>query len=299
MLTVIVEDFRARPARAGVAHRPEIVGSPDADDPPLREAGDLLPQVEGLVVLGVDGDGQPLGRDLELLGDQIPGELDGPVLEVVAEREIAEHFEKRMMPCRVADIVEVIVLAAGAHAFLRGDGALIGPPLEAGEDVLELYHPGIGEHQRGVVARHERRGRHDLVTVGREVIEECRSDLVDAAHLDPLFIRSVPLCGAAARLPESHRTFRDLVRDPLQGLAAPFALIRPAARSKRRFCLQIPCRDLVAMHREGVQECAKAVTAACCAGKPTKNPFRPHRPRGRKGPTSHCPGGSSTSPNGR
>ncbi len=195
VLAMVVEDLRARAARAGVAHRPEIVGGRDADDPPLRQAGDLLPQVEGLVVLGIDGDGQPLRRNLELLGDQIPGELDGAVLEVVAEREIAEHLEERVMPRRVADIVEVVMLAAGAHAFLRGHGARIGALLEAGEDVLELHHPGIGEHQRGVVARHERRRRHDLVTVGREVIEECRSDLVDAAHLDPLFIRFAPYVG--------------------------------------------------------------------------------------------------------
>ena len=123
-VAVVVEDFRARAARAGVAHRPEIVRGRDADDPPLRQAGDLLPQVEGLVVLGIDGDGKPLRRQAEFLGDQIPGELDGAILEIVAEREIAEHLEEGVMPRGVADIVEVVVLAAGAHAFLRGDGAL-------------------------------------------------------------------------------------------------------------------------------------------------------------------------------
>ena len=30
-----------------------------------------------------------------------------------------------------------------------------------GEDVLELHHAGVGEHQRRVVARHQRRGGHD------------------------------------------------------------------------------------------------------------------------------------------
>ena len=60
----------------------------------------------------------------------------------------------------VADIVEVVVLAAGAHAFLHRGGADIGPLLRPGEDVLELHHAGIGEEQGGVVARHQRRGRH-------------------------------------------------------------------------------------------------------------------------------------------
>ena len=59
---------------------------------------------------------------------------------------------------------------------------LIGTLLEAGEDVLELHHPGIGEHQRRVVARHERRGRHRLVAVAREIVEKACPDFVDAAH---------------------------------------------------------------------------------------------------------------------
>ena len=40
------------------------------------------------------------------------------LFEIIAEREIAQHFEERMMACGVADIVEVIMLAAGAHALL-------------------------------------------------------------------------------------------------------------------------------------------------------------------------------------
>ena len=104
------------------------------------------------------------------------------ILEIVAEGEVAEHLEEGVVPGGVADIVEVVVLAAGAHAFLRRDGARIGPLLDAGEDVLELHHAGVGEHQRRVVARHERARRHDLVPVLREIIEKGRPDFVDAAH---------------------------------------------------------------------------------------------------------------------
>ena len=83
----------------------------------------------------------------------------------------------------VADIVEVVMLAAGAHTFLRGDGAAIRPLFQAGEDVLELHHAGVGEHQRRIVARHQRRRRHDLVIVAGEEIEKAFADVVDAAHL--------------------------------------------------------------------------------------------------------------------
>src|SRR5262249_44736933 len=56
------------------------------------------------------------------------------------------------------------------------------PLLQARENVLELHHPRIGEHQGWVIARHQR-GRWDhLVIIAREEIEETFSDIVDAAH---------------------------------------------------------------------------------------------------------------------
>ena len=186
LVAMVVEDFRTGPARTGVAHLPEIVGAGDADDAQLRQARDLLPEIERLVVVDIDGRRQLVLRQAEFLGDQIPGQLDGAILEIVAEREIAEHLEEGVMPRGVADIVEVVVLAAGAHAFLRGGGALIGPLLDAGEDVLELHHAGIGEHQRRVVARHQRRRRHDLVAVVGKEVQKSRPDLVNAAHVSPI-----------------------------------------------------------------------------------------------------------------
>src|ERR1700675_2646591 len=56
-----------------------------------------------------------------------------------------------------ADVFKVVVLAARADAFLAGRSLVVIAPLEAEEDVLELVHPGIGEKQRRVVLRDERR----------------------------------------------------------------------------------------------------------------------------------------------
>ncbi|MGY4377627.1 hypothetical protein ACVWZ3_005266 [Bradyrhizobium sp. i1.3.6] len=186
VVAAVDEDLRARAARPGVAHRPEIVRGRDADDAVVGEARDLLPQPGRLVVGVVDGDEQLVLLEPELPRDQGPGQLDRALLEIVAEREIAEHLEEGEMARGVADIVEVVVLAAGAHAFLRRGGALIGPLLDAGEDVLELHHAGIGEHQRGIVARHQWRGRHDLVAVLGKEVQKGRPDLVDAAHVHPI-----------------------------------------------------------------------------------------------------------------
>ncbi len=40
-------------------------------------------------------------------------------LEVVAERPVSEHLEERVVIGVETDVVEVVVLAAGADAFLR------------------------------------------------------------------------------------------------------------------------------------------------------------------------------------
>ena len=80
---------------------------------------------------------------------------------------------------RVADIVEVVVLAAGAHAFLCRGGPHIGALLETGEDVLELHHAGgIGEHQRRIVARHKRRREGTISCPSRARIRRESSTLI-------------------------------------------------------------------------------------------------------------------------
>ena len=113
------------------------------------------------------GDAEPLRRS-----HQFPRVGDGFLLEVVAEAEIAQHLEEGVVAIGEADVLQIVVLAAGAHAFLRGGGARVVALLDAEEDVLELVHAGVGEQQRGIVGRHQRRGVHDLVSVLLEIAQE-------------------------------------------------------------------------------------------------------------------------------
>ena len=55
-VAVVEENFRARPAWSGVAHRPEIVRAGDAHDLAVGKARDLLPQLEGVIVVDINGD---------------------------------------------------------------------------------------------------------------------------------------------------------------------------------------------------------------------------------------------------
>ena len=175
---MVVEDLGTRAAGAGVAHRPEVRLFVHAREA-LRVDLDLLePKIGRLVIVPEDGDPKFLGRDLQRAGDEVPGERDGLGLEVVAEAEVAEHLEESVVPRRVADVLEVVVLAAGPHAALAADRTPVAALVLAEENVLELDHAGVREQERRVVARHERRARHDLVAARAEELQERRPELV-------------------------------------------------------------------------------------------------------------------------
>ena len=99
-------------------------------------------------------------------------------LEIIAEGKIAEHLEKSVMAVGEADVFKVVVLAAGADAFLAGRGAVVVALFEAEENVLELVHPGVGEKQRGIVRGDERRAAHDAVAALLEEFQKCFADFV-------------------------------------------------------------------------------------------------------------------------
>ena len=120
VIAVVVKDLRAWTARPCVAHRPKVVGCGDADDLVVAQAGDLLPQAA--LRRPRTCERSPASgscRQTEFLGDEVPRQLDGTLLEIVAEREVAEHLEEGVVARRVTDVFEVVMLAAGAHAFLR------------------------------------------------------------------------------------------------------------------------------------------------------------------------------------
>ena len=184
LVAVVPEDFGAGAAGTAVAHGPEVVRAGDADDLVVGEAGDLLPDGGGLVIVDIDGDQEALGVQAELLRDQLPRPVDRVFLEIVAEGEVPQHFEEGQVAGGIADVVQIVMLAARADAFLRGGGARIGRLGRAREIVLERHHARIDEQQGRIVLRHQRRRVHLLVAVGREEVEVGGADLVQAGHRD-------------------------------------------------------------------------------------------------------------------
>src|SRR5258708_40315955 len=87
------------------------------------------------------------------------------------------------MPLGEADVFQVIVLAAGAHALLRRGGARVVAFFEPQENVLELVHPGVGEEQRGIPVRHERAAADAAMPLAFKEAQERLADLVPGPRL--------------------------------------------------------------------------------------------------------------------
>jgi hypothetical protein len=77
-----------------------------------------------------------------------------------------------------AYVFEVVVLAAGADAFLAGGSSLVVALLKAEKDVFELVHPGVGEEQSGIVHRNKRGTPDSSMVFLFEEAEEHIADVV-------------------------------------------------------------------------------------------------------------------------
>ena len=186
----VVEDLGARPAGAGIRCLPEVLRARLPDDALARQA-DVEPALHGDVVLaeaelgiaGEHGRPEPFLREAHVLGHELPGERDRLGLEVVAEREVAEHLEERGVAGGRADVVEIGVLATGAHHLLRGDDARRRRRFGAEEPLLHRLHAGDDEQCRRVVGRrNQRRRRTAKVSLRLEVREKPLAELGGRTH---------------------------------------------------------------------------------------------------------------------
>ena len=121
---------------------------------------------------------QPVGFDPEFLREEGPGEVDGVPLEVVAEREVAQHLEEGVVPCGPAHLLQIVVLPSGPNALLGGHGSDVVPLLRAEEDLLELDHTSVGEQERWILFGNQGRASDHLVASLRKEVQKPLPDLV-------------------------------------------------------------------------------------------------------------------------
>jgi hypothetical protein len=92
---------------------------------------------------GVDRGPELVLRQAVVDREELPRELDRVALEVVAEAEVAQHLEERVVARGIAHVLEVVVLAAGAHAALRGDRAVVRTLLRPRNTSLNWFMPAL------------------------------------------------------------------------------------------------------------------------------------------------------------
>ena len=174
----VVVELGAGPAGAGRPGRaPEVVAAAEADDALVAEAV-RLPQLHRLlvrrhlVVAAEDAHPDLVARDPELVGE-LQRPLDRLGLEVVAEREVAEHLEEGEVPRRLPHVLDV----RGAEGALAGGDARGRRRLDAQEVGLVLLHPGGREQHAGVARGHEAGGLARQVPAGDEEVSEQVTDV--------------------------------------------------------------------------------------------------------------------------
>jgi hypothetical protein len=171
-------DLGAGPTRSGVAHLPEVLLLAEPEDPALGKPDLLVPNRVRVVVTLENRDDEPIRVQPVPVRQEVPCEVDRLGLEVVSEREVAEHLEEGVVSRALADVIEIIVLSRDPHALLRAGRSAVVPRLLPQEDPLELDHSGVREHERRIPIRNQRRRRHGPMIPLLEVAQEGLADLV-------------------------------------------------------------------------------------------------------------------------
>ena len=177
---------------------PEVVLLAEAENALLGDADLLVPDVEGLVIVQIDGGVQPVGLQAHPLGagQEFPAPGDGLVLEIVAEGEVAQHLEIGAVAGGLAHIVDV----TGTDALLTGADAAAGRLLLALEPGLHGGHAGVDQQDRFVVLGHQRKAWQTQVAFRFKELQEQLPQLVQAvigmAHLFRLLLYYKFICSA-------------------------------------------------------------------------------------------------------
>ena len=171
-------NLRARTTGASGAHLPEVVVLVAVDYAVFGQI--LQPNLFGFGVkvkifrrIAFKHSGiKAVFRQFVDFGQKFPRPGDCFLLEIVAKRPVAEHLEHCVVIGVVAHFFKVVVLARHAQAFLAVGHTRPLARRYAKENVLELVHTRVGEHQSRVVFDNHRRTADNLVLLRRKKVFE-------------------------------------------------------------------------------------------------------------------------------
>ena len=171
-------DLRTGSAGTRVAHLPKVVVLVALEDVVSGQvfgpiAGRLTVALEALGWAALEDGGVESCRvKMQRVNQVFPRPADNFFLEIIAERPVAEHLEHGVVIRVVAHLLEVVVLTADAQTFLRIGHARVFDGGVTEYNVLELVHPSVGEHQRGIVLNNHRSRWYNMVSFRCEKRQE-------------------------------------------------------------------------------------------------------------------------------
>ena len=112
--TVIV-DLRTRTART-CAMLPEVVLSSEAENALRCNADLLIPDLECLIIILIDGRIQAVRIKTNDLSQKLPRPVNRLVLEIIAKGEITKHLEEGAVTSGLSDILDI----TGTNTLLTG-----------------------------------------------------------------------------------------------------------------------------------------------------------------------------------
>src|SRR5882762_5295047 len=213
---VVDEDLAVGSAESGRAGGPEVGFVAEPEDLLGREELEFLrPDVVGLVVADVHRGDELRAVEPEDLGQKLPAPLDRFLLAVIADREVAEHLEERLVVTVLPHLVDV----RGPEDLLHRDDPLGRRLLLPGEVRHERLHAGAREEDRRVVLQDERPAGHARVPL---LLKEGDESLADGRAVQFALLLNEN-AGRRPRLPAFPATRKSSVSLAWWSLRACFA----------------------------------------------------------------------------
>ena len=171
---------------------PEIVLLTETVDAVCRNADLLVPYLEGILIIQVNGRIEAVCRNAHTLCQELPGKVDGLTLEIVTEGKVAKHLEKGAVTSGLSDVFDV----AGSNTLLAGGYTPSGRNLLSRKVRLQRSHTGIDQKQAVVIVRNQRKALHLQMSLFLKEIQEHSSQLIDTIflHLKNLPCHSIGIC---------------------------------------------------------------------------------------------------------
>ena len=199
-LAAVIVDLRAGTARTR-AVLPEVILLAKAENAFGRDADLIMPDVPGLVVVHINRRIQSvrIKADPFRRGQEFPAPGNRFVLEIIAERKVAQHFKIGAVARGMAHVVDV----ARADALLAGadtPARRLLLPLEPG---LHRRHAGVDQQNGFVVLRNQRETRQTKMILCLKEAQKHFSQLIQSVLFHFVLLKcgrkkdtSAPVAGA-------------------------------------------------------------------------------------------------------